>query len=142
MKIGIGSDHGGFNFKQELIEHYGKKGIDFVDFGIESEEMRDYNDVANAVCKAVLDERIDMGVLICGSGIGMSIAANRFKGIYAAILYNDDVAHLAKEHNNANVAVFAGRLMNLEDVIRRLDIFLASKYLGGRYQQRIDKLDI
>ena len=89
----------------------------------------------------MLAGKADTGILICGTGIGISIAANRRKGIRAALLYSDDVARLAREHNNANVAVFGGRTMTFEDVVRRMDIFLQTEFAGGRHQRRIAKLD-
>lgn len=141
MKIGIGSDHGGFELKQALIEHYKKKKMKFADYGTNSTELCDYPDVAKPVCKDVLSGKVDLGILICGAGIGMSIAANRNKGIRAALLYNEFAAQAAKEHNNANVLAFGGRTMSLPDVVRYIDIFLYAKYLGGRYIARNDKLD-
>ena len=88
-----------------------------------------------------LNKEVETGNLICGTGIGISIAANRYKGIRAAVLYNEEVARLAREHNNANIAVFGGRTMNKEDVFKRMDIFLQTEFLGDRHLRRIEKLD-
>ena len=140
-KIAIASDHGGWQLKQELIEHYQQQGITLADLGTYSADSCDYPDIAEKLCQEILKGQAETGILVCGTGIGISIAANRHKGIRAAVLYDDDVARLAREHNNANVAVFGGRTMNKEDVIRRMDIFLKTGFEGGRHQRRIDKLD-
>lgn len=140
-KIVIGSDHGGFELKEKLINYYKAKNIQFLDEGTHSAESCDYPDIADKVAEVVLSGKADLGILICGTGIGISIAANRHKGIRAAVLYDDFVAEMAHAHNNANVIVFGGRIMAFEDVVRRIDIFLKTKYEGGRHQKRLDKLD-
>lgn len=139
-KIVIGSDHGGFELKEKLLAHY-KGHIDFIDEGTHSAESCDYPDIAARVAKVVLSGGANLGILICGTGIGISIAANRHKGIRAALLYDDFTAEMAHAHNNANIIVFGGRTMAFEDVVRRIDIFLKTKYEGGRHQNRLDKLD-
>ena len=141
MKIGIGSDHGGFELKQALIEHYKKKKNKFVDYGTNSEELCDYPDIARPLCKDVLGGKVDLGILICGAGIGMSMAANRYKGIRAALVYDTFAAQAAKEHNNANVLTFGGRTMSLPDVVRYIDVFLYAQYKGGNHIVRNEKLD-
>ena len=140
-KIVIGSDHGGFELKEKLINYYKRKNIQFLDEGTYSAESCDYPDIADKVAEVVLSGKADLGILICGTGIGISIAANRHKGIRAAVLYDDFVAEMAHAHNNANVIVFGGRTMAFEDVVRRIDIFLKTKYEGGRHQKRLDKMD-
>lgn len=142
MKIAIAADHGGFKLKELIRKHYEKQGINLIDLGAYSEESVDYPDIAEITCKNVLESSVELGILICGTGIGISIAANRHKGIRAAILYDDFVAQMAKEHNNANVIVFGGRTMSEQDVIKRIDIFLKSEFQGGRHGCRIDKLDM
>ena len=141
MKIAIASDHGGWDLKAELIAYYKNKGIDLMDLGTYSSESCDYPDIADKLCHAILSGEAETGILVCGTGIGISIAANRYKGIRAAVLYDNDVARLAREHNNANVAVFGGRIMKKEDVFRRMDIFLTTDFLGDRHLRRIQKLD-
>ena len=141
MKIAIAADHGGFALKQKLIEAFTPKGYQFDDLGTNSEESVDYPDYADKMADYILSKQADLGILICGTGVGISIAANRHKGIRAALLYNDFVAQKAKEHNNANIIVFGGRTMNIDDVIRYCDIFLNATYEGGRHQQRLNKLD-
>ncbi len=141
MKIAIAADHGGFELKENLKKHYGKQGIVLEDLGTYSSDSVDYPDIAESMCKNILESSSDLGILICGTGIGISIAANRHKGIRAALLYSDEVARLAKEHNNANVIVFGGRTMSLEEVVSRIDIFLKSEFQGGRHGCRIGKID-
>lgn len=141
MKIAIASDHGGFELKQKLIEYYAKQGVALDDLGTHTTESCDYPLIARKMTDAILSGRAENGILICGTGIGISIAANRVKGIRAALLYNEEVAHLAKEHNNANIAVFGGRMQKFEDVVRYLDIFLRAEFEGGRHLRRINELD-
>lgn len=141
MKIAIASDHGGWKLKSELLDFYAKQGVNFVDLGTYSEDSCDYPDIADKMCEAIANGEVERGILICGTGIGISIAANRHKGIRAAILYSDDVARLAREHNNANIAVFGGRTMSFDEVVTRLDIFFKTDFAGGRHERRINKLD-
>lgn len=140
-KIAIGSDHGGFELKEKLINHYKAQGIVLADEGTYSEESCDYPDIADKMAADILSGNVDWGILICGTGIGISIAANRHKGIRAALLYDEFSAEMAHAHNNANVIVFGGRTMKFEDVVRRIDVFMKTKYEGGRHQRRLDKLD-
>lgn len=141
-KIAIGSDHGGFELKQQLINHYKNQGLNLIDMGTRSSDSCDYSDIANEMADSILSGQVDLGILICGTGIGISIAANRHKGIRAAILYDDFTAEVARVHNNANIIAFGGRTMRFEDVVKRIDIFLHAQYEGGRHQRRIDKLDL
>ena len=142
MKIAIAADHGGFELKAKIIKEFYQKGIHLEDLGTNNEESVDYPDIASVIAHRILDKKVDLGILICGTGIGISIAANRYKGIRAAILYNKFVAKVAKEHNNANIAVFGGRTQTLEEVMEYLDIFLKAKYEGGRHDRRIEKMDV
>ena len=140
MKIAIAADHGGFALKEALKQHY--TTLDLIDYGTDSVDSVDYPDYAQKVVRAILTGQADLGILICGTGIGISIAANRYKGIRAALLYSAEAAQLAKAHNNANILVFGGRTMAVDDVIKRIDIFLQTEYEGGRHQRRLNKLDI
>lgn len=141
MKISIASDHGGFELKQQLIEHYKTIGLTLQDLGTSSTDSCDYPDIAHKMVKEILAKNTELGILICGTGIGISIAANRFKGIRAAILYDDFCAEMAKKHNNANIIVFGGRTMKFSDVIRRIDIFLKTEFEGGRHIKRLEKIE-
>ena len=142
MKVAIASDHGGFELKQKLLQHYKNATFEFVDLGTDSTVSVDYPDFAEKLCQAILNKQADFGVLICGTGIGISIAANRHKGIRAALLYSLETAKLARQHNNANVAVFGGRTMTFAEVVERLDAFLSTEFEAGRHSRRIEKLDV
>ena len=139
MKIAIAADHGGFELKEALKRHYTE--FDWLDLGTRSEDSVDYPDYAHKTAHTLLAGEADLGILICGTGIGISIAANRHKGIRAALLYSDDAARLAKAHNNANILVFGGRTMSLADAVKRIDIFMHTAYEGGRHQRRLDKIE-
>ena len=142
MKVAIGADHGGFDAKEKLITYLKNKGFAVADMGTNSSESVDYPDFAEKVCQEILQQKADFGILICGTGIGISIAANRHVGIRAALLYNDETAALARQHNNANIAVFGGRVMSVDDMEKRLDIFLNTGFEGGRHLRRIEKIDV
>lgn len=141
MKIAIASDHGGFDLKERLKDYFAAKNILLDDLGTNSPDSVDYPDFAKKMARHILAQKADLGILICGTGVGISIAANRFKGIRAALLYSPFVAEMAKKHNNANVVVFGGRTMNFEDVVSNIEIFLNTSFEGGRHQNRINKID-
>ena len=142
MKIVAAADHGGFEMKNQIVENLRKQGFAVEDLGTNSADSVDYPDFAEKAAAKVLAGQADLGILVCGTGIGISIAANRHKGIRAAILYDDYVAKVAREHNNANVLCFGGRTMSTEDVLRRIGIFLKAAYEGGRHARRVCKLDL
>jgi len=141
MKIAIASDHGGYNLKNQLIDYFSFRGIEFLKVGPDCTESCDYPDAAKPLAEAILAKKADLGIGICGAGIGMSIALNRFHGIRAALLYNDYAAEMAKKHNDANILVFGGRTMELEDVVRRIEIFMTTEFEGGRHVRRIEKIE-
>ena len=141
MKIAIASDHGGFELKEEIQKYFISLGKNIIDLGTYSADSCDYPDIAHKMVEYILQEQADLGILICGTGVGISIAANRFKGIRAAILYDDFTAEMAKKHNNANIMVFGGRTMKAEDVIRRINIFLNTEFECGRHSKRIEKIE-
>jgi len=142
MKVVIGADHGGFEMKEFIKKNYGVSLIEWIDVGTASLESCDYPVIADKVAEIINGGKADLGVLICGTGIGISIAANRHKGIRAAILYSDEVARLAKDHNNANVAVFGARTQKKEDVLAFLNTFLRTPFSNGeRHCRRIGLLD-
>lgn len=140
MKIAIAADHGGFEMKEELKKHY--QDIDWLDLGTNCTDSVDYPDFAKLMANTILNKQVELGILICGTGVGISIAANRHHGIRAALVYSTQVAELAKKHNNANVLVFGGRTMAVDDVIKYIDTFMHSEYEGGRHQRRLDKLEV
>ena len=140
-KILIANDHAGFQMKQALIKKLINK-IDFLDLGTSSLESVDYPDYAEKLSKEISSRKFDKGLLICGSGIGMSIVANRFKNIRAALCMTAEMSRLAREHNDANILVLGSRLISEEEAIKCLLVFIKTKFEGGRHQTRLDKLNL
>ena len=138
--IAIGSDHGGYELKEHVKKHLEEKGIEVKDFGTYSEESVDYPDCAKPVCEAVLNAEVERGILFCGTGIGISMAANKFDGIRAALCGDVFSAKMAKEHNNANIICLGGRVTGRELAFMIVDTFLDAEFQGGRHQNRIDKI--
>ena len=142
MKIAIASDHAGVDMKNLINIFLKNKEIEVIDLGCYDNTSVDYPVYADKLAEYILENPNDLGILVCGTGIGISIRANRHKGIRAALLYSDEVAEMVKKHNNANVIVFGGRTMSEIDVKRRIEIFLNTEFEGGRHQNRIDMLDL
>ncbi len=138
--IAIGADHGGFELKEHIKKHLDELGLEYKDYGTYSEESVDYPDCAKPVCEAVMDGTADKGILICGTGIGISIAANKHKGIRAALCSDVYSAKMTKVHNNANVICLGGRVTGRELAFMIVDAWLNAEYEGGRHQARIDKI--
>lgn len=138
--IAIGSDHGGFELKEHLKKHLTDRGIEVKDFGVYNENSVDYPDCAKPVCKAVLSGECEKGILLCGTGIGISIAANKFKGIRAALCGDVFSAKMAKEHNNANIICLGGRVTGRELAYMITDTWLDVEFLGGRHAERVRKI--
>ena len=136
-KIFIASDHAGFELKEKLVNHYGSL---FNDLGTNNEESVDYPDYANNLVKNINETSNGKGILICGSGVGMSIAANRDPNIRAALAFNSKVAELVRQHNDANILVLPGRFINIQEAIKCVDNFLKTKFEGGRHKRRIEKI--
>lgn len=140
--IGIGCDQGGFELKQFLLSNINELGYDYKDFGSYTPESIDYPDVAHAVANAVESGEIKRAVLICGSGNGISMAANKHKGIRAAICWNTEIAALARQHNDANIISLPGRFISKEDALACIKIFLSTPFEGGRHQRRVEKIPV
>lgn len=138
MKIGIGNDHAGTVLKLAIAEHLKAKGMEVVDFGVGLDEKADYPNQAVAVSKAVLESKVDKGILICGTGIGISMAANKIPGIRAALCSESYSARMAVEHNNANILALGGRVIGEELAKNIVDTFFSSEFQGGRHQNRLD----
>jgi ribose 5-phosphate isomerase B len=139
MKLAIGSDHGGYELKEYLKAYFDKNHIEYDDFGTNSNESVDYPDYGKKVAHAVLEKPYDFGIVICGTGIGISIAANKVKGIRAALVYDELTAKLAKEHNRANIIALGGRTTKKEDAIKIVKAYMDATY-EPRHQKRIDKI--
>lgn len=142
MKIALGADHGGYELKEVVKIHLQKKGFTVLDKGTFSCDSVDYPDFAKKVAESVLEKESDYGIVICGTGIGISIAANRFKGIRAALCNNTTMAKLTREHNNANVLALGARMTGDVLALDIVDTFLSTGFEGGRHQTRIEKIEI
>lgn len=138
--IALGSDHGGYELKEEIKRYLEENGYEVKDFGTFSEESVDYPDIAEEVAKAIVSGQCDRGVLCCGTGIGISIAANKVPGIRAANCSDEYSARMAKEHNNANVLCLGGRVVGKGLAIMIVEEWLNAEFQGGRHQRRIDKI--
>ncbi len=138
--LAIGCDQGGYELKGHIIKHLKEIDIDYKDFGIYSEESADYPDCAEPVCRAIQRGECDCGILICGTGIGVSIAANKFKGIRAALCGDVYSAKMAKEHNNAQIICMGGRVIGRELACMIVDTWLKTDFAGGRHARRIAKI--
>lgn len=141
MKVAVGSDHGGLDLKTIITEELEKSGIEVLDVGTNSTESSDYPDFAAKTVDLILRGEAELGVLICGTGIGMSIAANRYRGIRAAIAWNEFMAKMARNHNDANILVLGGRVTGTELAKEILKVFLKESFEGGRHKRRLDKID-
>ena len=140
MKIAIGSDHGGVNHKEYIKEVFSGRGHEFTDFGTYEGVPADYPDVAKIVSEAVRDEDFDCGILICGTGIGMSMAANKVKGIRAAHVTDTYSAKMAKQHNDAHIICIGERITGPDLAIEIVDAYLTQEHLGDRHARRVAKI--
>jgi len=140
-KFAIGADHGGFELKEALKAHLQKRGVTFRDFGTQSRESVDYPDFAKTVAETVNTGQAEFGLLVCTTGIGMSISANKYAGIRAALVVNEELAAICRQHNDANILCLGQRLTTPEQGVKILDAFLAAQFEGGRHERRVNKLD-
>lgn len=140
MKIALGSDHGGLNLKKEIIMYLESKNIEVKDFGTYTEESCDYSDYALKVAREVVADNFELGILICGTGIGIGIAANKVPGIRAALCSDTFSAHASREHNNANILTMGERVIGKGLALDIVDAFINAKFQGDRHQKRIDKI--
>lgn len=141
MKIAIGSDHAGFYLKEDIKKYLEEKGIEVIDKGTDSDNRVDYPEFGHAVGHEVIDKNLDFGIAICGSGIGISIAANKVKGIRAALCSEPYSAKLARRHNDANVLAMGARLIGLDMAKEIVDAFLNEEFEGGRHINRVSKIE-
>ncbi len=142
MRIIIASDHAGLDYKESIILHLQKKGFEAEDYGPYTTDSFDYPDSAHKVAMAIKEKKADFGILICGTGIGMSMAANRHKAIRAALCANEFQARATREHNNANVLCLGTRVTGEGLALSIVDAFFASEFEGGRHTRRIEKIEI
>lgn len=138
--IAIGSDHGGYNLKEEIKKYLEEKGIQYKDLGTNSTERADYPIIAKDVCKSVQNKECDLGIVICKTGYGMSIVANKFKGIRCATCYSEESARFAKLHNDVNVLALGAEYVSVNEAICILRIILATEFEGGRHNERLNMI--
>jgi len=140
MKIALASDHAGYKLKLGLAEHLRRRQIDYIDFGCYSEERVDYVDFAVKALEAMTRGECDRAILVCGTGIGMGIVANKFKGIRATPCWDEYVAQMSRQHNNSNCLTLGGRVLPLDEAILIVDIWLDTPFEGGRHKERLVKI--
>lgn len=140
MKIALGSDHGGLDLKKQIILHLESKNIEVTDFGTYTEDSCDYPEYALKVAEAVVTEKFELGILICGTGIGIGIAANKVPGIRAALCHDTFSAHACREHNNANILTLGQRVIGAGLALDIVDTFINAEFQGERHQKRINKI--
>lgn len=141
MKIALAADHGGFELKEKIKEHLQQKGIEFLDLGCNTEASVDYPDYGRACGEAVMRGDAERGIVVCGTGIGISIAANKVKGIRCALCTSLFMAEMSRKHNNANMLALGGRILETELALSIVDMWLTTEFEGGRHQRRVDLLD-
>jgi ribose 5-phosphate isomerase B len=139
-KIAIGADHAGFELKEKMTEWLKRSGFESRDFGTYSSESADYPDFAHPVASAIEKKECDLGILICGSGNGVAITANKHQGIRAAICWNEELASLARQHNDANILCLPARYISSDLAMKIADKFLNSSFEGGRHERRVKKI--
>jgi len=141
MIMAVASDHGGYDLKRKVVDHLTERGIKVVDLGTDNKESVDYPVFGKACAEAVVSGKAELGMVFCGTGIGISIAANKVKGIRCALCTSEKMAELAKQHNNANLLALGGRILTAEEAIAITDAWLDADFEGGRHQRRTDMLD-
>jgi len=141
LKVALGCDHGGFVYKQKIIDYLKARDIEFVDVGTYTREACDYPDIARNVTELVASGQVDRGILVCGTGIGMSIAANKIRGIRAALCGDTYSARVSRAHNNANVLCLGERVIGEHLALDIVDIWLKTGFEGGRHKRRVDIIE-
>ena len=141
MNISIGNDHAGTNYKLELLSYLTTQGHTVINHGTDDEDSMDYPDTIHPVADDVSNQKSDIGIIICGSGNGANMTANKHKSIRSALCWNSNIATLARQHNDANILSLPARFISLEEAKEIVDLFLSTDFEGGRHQRRIDKID-
>lgn len=140
MKIALAADHAGFEEKEKIKSTLNELGVEYTDFGTTSTDSVDYPDYARKVGEAVAKGEVDQGLLVCGSGTGMAIAANKVPGVRAAVAWNEEIARLARQHNNANVLSLAARFTEPDEAAKIVKAWFAAGFDGGRHEKRVEKI--
>lgn len=141
LKVALGADHGGFELKEKIVEYLKSKNIEYKDFGTNTSDSCDYPKFGKEVALEVASGNFNRGILVCGSGIGMSIAANKVKGIHAALCWNMATAKSARTHNNSNILCLGQRQIEDELALDMVDLWLHTEFEGGRHQTRVDMIE-
>jgi ribose 5-phosphate isomerase B len=141
MKIAIGGDHAGFQYKERLISHLQQNGHEIKDFGPSTDQSVDYPDHVHPLASAIASEDFDLGILICGSGNGVAMTANKHENVRAALCWNTDLAALARQHNNANIICIPARFIAYEYAEFLVDTFIKTPFEGGRHERRVQKIN-
>ncbi|MBU5427849.1 ribose 5-phosphate isomerase B [Tissierella pigra] len=140
MKIGIGSDHGGFELKEYIKEYLNKEGIEYIDYGTNSMDSVDYPDYGKKVSEAVVSKEVDRAIVVCGTGIGISIACNKVKGIRCALCGDTYSARMSREHNDANILALGGRVVGRDLAMEIVGVWLKTEFANGRHKRRVEKI--
>ena len=138
--IAIGADHAGFHYKNAIKSKLEAEGFEVIDMGTHSEDSVDYPDFIHPVAESIENKKADQGVIVCGSGNGVAMTANKHQGIRAAIAWNKDLASLARQHNDANILAIPARFVSEDLALSMVDVFLNASFEGGRHQRRVDKI--
>lgn len=138
--IALGCDHGGFQLKQAVMKYLDEKGLAYKDYGTYTEDSCDYPIYGEAVARAIVDGECEQGIIICGTGIGISIAANKVKGVRAALCHNVFTAQMARQHNNAQILAMGARVLDEETALNIVEAFLSNEFEGGRHEVRVNKM--
>lgn len=142
MKIAIGNDHAGTEYKNAVVKYLKSKDIEVINHGTDSVDSVDYPDFVHPVSNDVENGTVDLGIIICGSGNGASMTANKHQGVRSALCWNGEIVKLAREHNNANILSIPARFVSQPQAVDMVDIFLNTKFEGGRHQNRVDKIPV
>lgn len=140
MRVALGADHGGYELKEAILCHLEKQGIEVQDFGTHSKDSVDYPKYGFAVGSAIIKEKADLGIIVCGTGLGISMAANKIPGIRAAVCTETFSARMAREHNNANILALGARVIGVGLALEIVDIFLKTEFSGGRHALRVNMI--
>lgn len=140
MRVSLGADHAGFCLKEAIKEHLNAAGHEVKDFGTASDESTDYPDYGGPAARAVIRGDADVGILVCGSGIGMCMVANKVHGVRAALAWHPEIARLSRRHNDANVLCLPARFLGIEQALEVVDVWLETAFEGGRHGRRVDKI--
>lgn len=140
MKIAIGNDHAGTLYKKEIVKHLNKKGIDVINHGTDSEEGVDYPDFVHPVAADVENGIVDFGIIVCGSGNGANMTANKHQKVRSALCWTKEIVELARQHNDANVLSIPARFTSVQQAVAMVDTFLTTKFEGGRHTERVRKI--